>query len=282
MLLRPRALRRSAWYIPFRPSRIPSVSLLIKSLSCDPTLATGYSSPTQIARVVTEQWCSANLYCAGCDADSVEQAPANTRAIDFRCGTCKQSYQVKSQKSLNLNRVVDGSYQAMLDSVQRNEAPNLVILNYGPTWNVRRLFLIPSVFFTQSVVERRAPLSETARRAGWVGCNLLLANVPEEGKIGMVTDAGITPATLVREEFKRHQRLAAIDWKVRGWTLDVLRIVHRLGEVFSLQDVYGYDGELSRLHPSNKNVKPKIRQQLQVLRDMGYLEFLGDGNYRLR
>ncbi len=255
---------------------------MIKSLFCDPKLATGYSSPTQIARVVTEQWCSANLYCAGCDADAVQQAPPNTKAVDFRCSTCQQSYQVKSQKSLNLKRVVDGSYETMLHSVQRNEAPNLVILNYSSTWTVQRLFLIPSVFFTQSVLERRPPLRETARRAGWIGCNLLLANVPEEGKIAMVTDAGITPAPTVREQFKKHQQFAAVDWKVRGWTLDVLRIVHRLGPVFSLQDAYGYDGELSRLHPANRNVRPKIRQQLQVLRDMGYLEFLGDGHYRLR
>jgi hypothetical protein len=27
-------------------------------------------------------------------------------------------------------------------------------------------------------------------------------------------------------------------------------------------------------------VRPKIRQQLQVLRDMGFLEFLGGGRYR--
>ena len=26
---------------------------------------------------------------------------------------------------------------------------------------------------------------------------------------------------------------------------------------------------------------PKIRQQLQILRDLGYLEFLGSGTYRI-
>jgi type II restriction enzyme len=38
---------------------------------------------------------------------------------------------------------------------------------------------------------------------------------------------------------------------------------------------------LSRLYPNNKHVKPKIRQQLQVLRDHGYLEFESKGRYRL-
>ena len=34
------------------------------------------------------------------------------------------------------------------------------------------------------------------------------------------------------------------------------------------------------LHPDNRHVLDKIRQQLQVLRDMGFVEFLGRGRYR--
>ena len=50
---------------------------------------------------------------------------------------------------------------------------------------------------------------------------------------------------------------------------------------FTLSDVYGFESQLSYIYPRNNNVRPKIRQQLQVLRDNGYLEFLGNGNYRL-
>jgi len=50
---------------------------------------------------------------------------------------------------------------------------------------------------------------------------------------------------------------------------------------FTLEEVYRFDRYLSRLYPDNNNVRPKIRQQLQVLRDHGYLEFLGNGKYRL-
>jgi type II restriction enzyme len=32
----------------------------------------------------------------------------------------------------------------------------------------------------------------------------------------------------------------------------------------------------------DNNVRPKIRQQLQVLRDRGWTEFVGRGRYRLR
>jgi hypothetical protein len=40
--------------------------------------------------------------------------------------------------------------------------------------------------------------------------------------------------------------------------------------------------DLMRLHPANRNVQAKIRQQLQVLRDLGHLDFLGNGSYRFK
>jgi type II restriction enzyme len=50
---------------------------------------------------------------------------------------------------------------------------------------------------------------------------------------------------------------------------------------FTLDDVYAQEDRLHRLYPANRNVRPKIRQQLQVLRDRRYLNFMGRGRYRL-
>jgi hypothetical protein len=36
------------------------------------------------------------------------------------------------------------------------------------------------------------------------------------------------------------------------------------------------------IHPGNQNVRPKIRQQLQYLRNRGFVDFVSRGNYRLR
>jgi type II restriction enzyme len=36
---------------------------------------------------------------------------------------------------------------------------------------------------------------------------------------------------------------------------------------FTLQDVYAFAAQLQTLHPDNRHVRDKIRQQLQVLRD---------------
>jgi type II restriction enzyme len=45
--------------------------------------------------------------------------------------------------------------------------------------------------------------------------------------------------------------------------------------------VYRFENRLAGLHPQNRNIRPKIRQQLQVLRDRGLLEFVERGVYRV-
>ena len=50
---------------------------------------------------------------------------------------------------------------------------------------------------------------------------------------------------------------------------------------FSLNDVYAFEKLLEQKHPNNMHIKDKIRQQLQFLRDKGYLDFVARGKYRL-
>ena len=69
--------------------------------------------------------------------------------------------------------------------------------------------------------------------------------------------------------------------KPRGWTVDVLNVVRGIGRRdFTLAEIYAHEAARARLHPDNLHVRYKIRQQLQVLRDLGFLEFLGGGSYR--
>jgi len=85
----------------------------------------------------------------------------------------------------------------------------------------------------------------------------------------------------VRRQYDRLKPLATLNHELRGWTLDVLNVVRKLGtSQFALADVYEHAAELRRMHPGNLHVQAKIRQQLQRLRDMGFIEFLGRGTYR--
>lgn len=80
---------------------------------------------------------------------------------------------------------------------------------------------------------------------------------------------------------KRTQPLGKIKTPERGWTLDVLNAVRRLGKKeFTTAEAYSFAEELEALHPDNRHVKDKIRQQLQVLRDAGLLVHTGRGVWR--
>ena len=50
--------------------------------------------------------------------------------------------------------------------------------------------------------------------------------------------------------------------------------------MFTLEQMYKFEQILSIKHPENHHVRDKIRQQLQVLRDNGIIEFVGRGHYR--
>ena len=61
-----------------------------------------------------------------------------------------------------------------------------------------------------------------------------------------------------------------------------MNIVHRFGKLeFTNEDVYVFDRELEKLHPDNRHVRDKIRQQLQVLRDAKLLIHIERGVWRL-
>lgn len=67
----------------------------------------------------------------------------------------------------------------------------------------------------------------------------------------------------------------------KGWTLDVLRCLDQIESPdFTLADVYRFEAELKKKYRNNNFVRDKIRQQLQVLRDRGIIEFKGRGQYR--
>jgi type II restriction enzyme len=93
----------------------------------------------------------------------------------------------------------------------------------------------------------------------------------------------IVPPEEVRARFKRVIPLKDIGIKERGWTLDVLNAIRRLGKTeFSTADAYAFTRELEKLHPDNRHVRDKIRQQLQVLRDAGLLVHVEHGLWRLK
>jgi type II restriction enzyme len=135
----------------------------------------------------------------------------------------------------------------------------------------------------REIIEERKPLAPTARRAGWVGCNILLKEVPEAGKIFFVKDSMLQTKASVLDQWKRTLFLRDKNIEARGWLIEVMKCVEAVGKrEFEIDDIYAFENKLSGLYPGNNNVRPKIRQQLQMLRDQGYLDFVSRGFYRIR
>jgi type II restriction enzyme len=159
--------------------------------------------------------------------------------------------------------------------------PSLFLLNYdAANLEVTNLVVVPKHFFVPEIIEERKPLAATARRAGWVGCNILLDHVPSSGKIFIVRDRRIEDKETVLAQWRRTLFLRDETMDARGWLIEVMRCVEAIGKrEFELGDVYAFEARLSGLYPNNRHVREKIRQQLQVLRDRGYLDFVSRGYY---
>lgn len=241
-----------------------------------------YSSGSQNARTITEAWVAQTMYCPNCGNSHLNQFPPNMPVADFFCAKCNDQFELKSQKTKFGKKLANGAYATKIERLSSDSSPNLILMNYDVQVRVvRDILLVPKRFFVPAVVEKRKPLAQTARRAGWVGSNILLERIPQSGRIVCVRDGVPTPKADVVAEWRKTAFLDAHTIEARGWLVEVMNCVDRLRtNRFSLQDIYAFEAHLSRIYPDNNNVRPKIRQQLQVLRDSGYLEFLGNGQYR--
>ncbi len=246
-------------------------------------MAALYKSASQRARVVTESWGEHNLYCPNCPSPKLCRLSHNAKANDFACPDCKFWYQLKGQQSRIGNSVPDGAYQTMLDAIREGETPNFYFMHYDlATWSIKNLLLVPHFAFPPSAIIKRKPLAVTARRAGWIGCNIALNHIPVEARIAVVAESKVLPEDEVRAQFRRVKPLGEIKAKERSWTLDVLNAIRTLCKVeFTNDDAYTLVPHLAKLHPGNRHVRDKIRQRLQVLRDAGLLTHVGRGQWRL-
>lgn len=245
---------------------------------------TSYSSGSQTARAWTERWVKDWIYCPNCGGSHLNQFAANRPVADFMCPSCLEEYELKSQKKTFGAKIVDGAFRTMCERLASSNNPNLLLLNYSlANRSVTNAFIVPKHFFVREIIERRKPLAVTARRAGWTGCNILLNQIPLSGKIYFVRNGIPQSKKSVLSQWKRTLFLRAKGTEARGWLIDVIKCVESIGKKeFNLDDMYAFEDRLSRIYPNNKHVKQKIRQQLQFLRDQGYLDFVSRGYYRLR
>lgn len=249
-------------------------------LDFNQSLATNYHSKPQIIRVLSEAWVKDNGYCPNCNTQPLSEFPNGQPVADFYCANCTEQYELKSKKAKLSNVINDGAYDTMIERINSNNNPSFFFLTYSAQMSVNNFLIIPKHFFKPDMIVKRKPLSPKAKRAGWIGCNIDLRQVPESGKVFLVKNKQVIPRDNVTQKFQKTLFLREQSIESRGWTLDVMKCVDKLPERFTLAQVYSFSDVLQSIYINNNNVHAKIRQQLQILRDKGMIEFLGRGNYR--
>ena len=249
----------------------------------DPTIADGYKSPSQIARVMTEHWALENAFCPCCGS-ALKANSNNMPVADFYCVDCSEVFELKSKKGRFGRKVVDGAFDTMIERLSSRTNPNLFLLSYNKhDLKVMNLLMVPKFLFLPNLIEKRKPLKMNAQRAGWVGCNILINQLPDTGKIYFFKDGAKQDKIKVLNDWKKIIFLnESENLELKGWILDVMKCIDFLDKTeFSLEELYAFEPILKLKHPENSHIKDKIRQQLQFLRDKGYLEFVSRGTYRV-
>lgn len=251
------------------------------NLSFNIKLAEGYKNNSQIARVLTENWVLSNSYCPSCGDLPLSEFENNRPVADFYCNKCSEEFELKSKSGKLTNTINDGAHSKMIERISSENNPNFFFLTYSKNWTVNDYLIIPKQFFTEEIIIKRSPLASTARRAGWIGCNIDISKVAESGKIFLVKNSKVIDPEIVKQSFKRTLFLRQKSSDEKGWILDVMKCVDEIkSDEFNLNEVYAFEKKLKLKYPNNNFIKDKIRQQLQLLRDKGIIEFVGRGKYK--
>lgn len=253
------------------------------NLQFDISIANNYKSNSQIARVLTENWVKQNGYCPSCGNTRLSDFENNKPVADFFCKNCSEEFELKSKEGIKVgDKIVDGAYSTMIERINSDNNPNFFFLNYNKAnFTVNNFLIIPKHYFVPEIIEKRKPLSETAKRTGWIGCNINISKVPESGRIFLVKNAEIISYEKVQQKWSSTDFLKTKSIESRGWILDIMSCIDKLkNNKFELKEIYSFESFLKTKYPNNNHIKDKIRQQLQILRDKGIIEFNGRGSYR--
>ncbi len=251
------------------------------NLSLNTKLIQGYRSNSQIARVLTENWVKENSYCPCCGEIPLNNFANNRPVADFYCKNCTEEFELKSKTGKLTNTISDGAYSTMIQRINSKNNPNFFFLTYTKNWSVNNFLIIPKQFFTEEIIIKRSPLAPTARRAGWIGCNIDISKVADSGKVFLVKNSEVIDRKIVSQSFNKTLFLREKSNEAKGWILDIMKCVDEIKpDAFTLDEIYRFEQKLKVKYPNNSFIKDKIRQQLQILRDKGIIEFVGRGKYK--
>lgn len=246
----------------------------------NPDLAVNYRSPSQRVRVMTEFWTWENVFCPSCWYQIIHHT--NNRPVaDFYCKSCSEDFELKSKKSINLwNIVPDWAYGTMIERLESSTNPSFFFLTYKQNLEISNFLVIPKFFIrSENIIKAPRVLKD---RWEYLMCNISLLGIPESWKIFYIQDWKEIKKDIILDSWKKTCFLGNQKWETKWWLLDIIDCIEKLWKKdFSIDEMYNFKDLLKVKHPQNNFIEDKIRQQLQVLRDKWYLEFVRRGRYRV-
>lgn len=246
----------------------------------DQNIASAYKSNSQKIRVMTEFWAWENVFCPNC-WEQIIHYPNWKPVADFYCASCKEDYELKSWKTEKFsNTIMDWSYKTMIERLESNTSPNFFVLQYNKQFQVLNYIAIPNYFIrTQDIIPRSKWIKW---RPNYIMCNISMNWIPESGKIFFIKNWEKRNKKEILQNWNKMIFLKEKKTESKGWILDIMRCIETIRKKeFTLQELYNFEPILKEKYPNNNFIKDKIRQQLQILRDKGYLEFVSSGKYRV-
>ncbi len=234
-----------------------------------------FKSKSQQARFVTERWAAANLYCPQCGS-YLSPLPNNTPVIDLQCKICNLQFQLKSKTQAFGKSVPGGDYHHMVQSVQMRQHPSFFLLQWDANdYLVTNVQLIHKDCIEEDCIVRRQKIA-----SGFEGFNLDLKLVLRSGRIPIVYEGREIEKDTVLSQWKAITKIIPSMSSLNGWQKEVMRFIDSLGNEFYASDFEDQCLIWEAKYPNNNHIAAKVRQQLQMLRNKGLIQFDGKGKYR--
>lgn len=238
---------------------------------------------TQAIKMLSEFWTANNIFCPICWSALIQHKidkPVN----DLFCRDCKADFELKSSKG-NLGKTIPWwAYEIMIKEMIDNPM-HLFVLKYSEDYTIKNFLVVPKYFFIPEIIQKRNTSKVKQKNWKirlWTWWNILFDKIPEGWKIHYIENWKYKTRTEILNEWEKIKFLEKEKSTSKGWIFDIMIYIEKLNKKeFTLDEIYSFEHELKLKHPENNNIKPKIRQQLQFLRDKWYLEFLEKGNYRI-
>ena len=145
-----------------------------------------WKSESRIVGEASEYYVINNVKCVRCNNHNFEKCKINEKSKDLICISCNQKYQIKSKcvtqnqftniQCKNTFKTIGGEYSTTLNNINEN-IDYLIILYEKQSYKIINILYIKNENINSHCIIPRKPLSLTAKRAGWQGCNIVFDNI---------------------------------------------------------------------------------------------------------